>query len=107
MWLGMFSENADVTLLYRGAVHARAAGYSHFQVIDYEGRTDGTTLRTHSINDPATPLKCAAAPDFKANCATWNAEQILATRGKLLGKTPAQIEQEVELERQRERGQPR
>ena len=102
--IGMFGENGDVKLLYRAAVLARAAGYSHFQIVDYSG--GNSAIQVVGINDPKTPMHCLASKDYAAHCATWNSDEVLASRGKMLGKNEPMIQYDLEAARQLAIGRP-
>ncbi|MES2442093.1 MAG: hypothetical protein V4574_04625 [Pseudomonadota bacterium] len=103
--VGMFGENGDVKILYRAAVLAKAAGYSHFQVVDYSGGSS-TTVQFRGVNDAQAPLHCVANDAYRAHCATWNSDRILASRGKMLGKNEPMIQYDIEAARQLDKGRP-
>lgn len=110
MTIGNFAGNGDVTLLYRAAVHAKAEGYPNFQIVDYEDGNGssavGTWLRSQGVGEPAPPINCAAVGVYRAHCATWGTDAILASHGRILGKTPAVVDGDVAMERRLDVGRP-
>lgn len=105
MTINMFQSNADMKALYRAAILAKAAGYSHYQVVDYEdGAERGSTrIAIVGVNDAAAPLDCRADTEGKPHCATWGVDERIATLGPRLGHTPALIAKEVEEAKAAER----
>ncbi|MES2442092.1 MAG: hypothetical protein V4574_04620 [Pseudomonadota bacterium] len=95
--LGPGADNIDTRLLYRAAIHAKAGGYSHVQVYGYGplGDGGGVEIRTQGTSDSAPPPQCFTSPENRGRCATWNAEEVIATRGRTLGRSPALIETDL------------
>jgi hypothetical protein len=90
--------------LLRGAVLAKAGGFSHFQVVSFEGtqRSTGSirgiqavTFRFVGVNDPDAPLNCESPPLTQSSCRTLGVDATLALFGPRLNRSPAQIEAEV------------
>lgn len=106
--IGNFAGNADVLLLYRAAVHARAEGYPNFQIVDYEDGNGssavGIWLRSQGVGEPAPALNCLAVGVYRAHCATWGTEAILKSHGRILGKTPAVVDGDVAMARRLDAG---
>jgi len=81
--------------LYRAAELIKGKGFSHFQVLDQQGKTTmigygaptsfaGETMKltVRGVNDPAEPLVCRAkVPD---HCATLSVETVMTTIGPQL-----------------------
>ncbi len=115
---GRTPERATDAAWYRGAVLARAAGYSHLQLLGY--RVEGfdyanapiatkngdiampervpertAFLQLAGVNNPAAPLDCTAAAAAAMPCRNAPVDEVLATLGPRLGRTPAQTAAEV------------
>lgn len=87
-----FGRNMAV---YRAAEIVKAAGFSHFQVLDQKGSSrmigygrptsfagETLTLTVRGVNDPAEPLACRAKQP--AACMTLGADEIIAQLGPQL-----------------------
>jgi hypothetical protein len=95
--------NLQIRAYYRGAVLAKAAGYEWFQVVDYDegplGLGLGTKLQVVGVRDEKAPLTCLAEPEWNHMCVIRNVEKTFAEYGPQLGKTRAQIDEDVRIER--------
>jgi len=95
--------NLQIRAYYRAAVLARAAGYDWFQVVDYDegplGLGLGTKLQIVGVRDEKAPLTCLAEPEWNHMCVIRGVEQTFTEYGPQLGKTRAQIDEDVRIER--------
>lgn len=94
--------------LYRGAVLAKAAGFSYMQVTNFWICTEDfygsrgnqyAGLTITAVNDSNAPLDCVASEYFRANCRTLDVDRMLAELGPPLNQTPAQTATEIEAAR--------
>jgi hypothetical protein len=98
------ADLAQSMALMRGAVLAKAAGFSHLQVVSFEGtqRMFGSMrgiqhviLRLVGVHDADAPLTCESPPLTQSSCRTVGVDATLALLGPRLDRSPAQIEEEV------------
>lgn len=98
------TDLAQRMALMRGAVLARAAGFSHLQIVSFEGtqRMAGgmrgiqhVILRFAGVHDANAPLNCESPPLTQSSCGTFGVDATLALLGPRLNRSPAQIEEEV------------
>jgi hypothetical protein len=98
------ADLAQQMALMRGAVLAKAAGFSHLQIISFQGtqRMAGgmrgiqhVILRFAGVHDPNAPLNCESPPLTQSSCGTVGVDATLAMLGPRLNRTPAQTEEEV------------
>jgi hypothetical protein len=98
------TDLAQRIALMRGAVLAKAAGFSHLQIVSFQGtqRMAGgmrgiqhVILRFVGVNDPDAPLNCESPPLTQSSCGTVGVDATLALLGPPLDRTPAEIEEEV------------
>ncbi|HEV7659612.1 MAG TPA: hypothetical protein VGO55_07175 [Allosphingosinicella sp.] len=98
------TDLAQRMALMRGAVLAKAAGFSHLQIVSFQGtqRTTGgmrgiqhVVLRFVGVNDPNAPLVCESPPLTQSSCGTVGVDATLALLGPRLDRTPAEIDEEV------------
>jgi hypothetical protein len=99
-----FEDFAQAMAMFRGAVLAKAAGFSYLQIVYFQGtqRTAGgmrgiqdVTFRFVGVNDPAAPLNCESPPLTQSSCRTVGVDETLALLADQLERTPAQVEAEV------------
>ena len=97
-------DMAQVMAVFRGAVLAKAAGFSHLQIVFFSGTQryagamrgiQSVTLRFVGVNRPDAPLHCESPPLTQSSCRTVAVEETLALLGPQLRRTPAQTEAEV------------
>ena len=95
--------NLQIRAYYRAAVVARAAGFDWYQVVNYDegplGIGTGTELQIVGVNDPKAPLTCLAEPQYKHMCVVRSVEESFAQYGPQLGKTRAQFDEEVRIQK--------
>jgi hypothetical protein len=101
---GFAQENlAQEIAVLRGAVLAKAGGFSYLQIVSFQGvqrRAGGirgiqdVTLRFAGVNDPNAP-PANRPPLTQSSCRTVGVDATLALLGPRLNRSPAQIEAEV------------
>ena len=98
------ADLAQPIALMRGAVLAKAAGFSHLQIVSFQGtqRMAGgmrgiqhVILRLVGVHDANAPLVCESPPLTQGTCRTVGVDATLALLGPRLNRSPAQIEAEV------------
>jgi hypothetical protein len=94
--------NLQVRTYYRAAVIAKANGYDWFQVVDYDegplGLGTGTKVQVVGVRERGAPLTCLAEAEWAHKCVVRSVEESFRDYGPQLGKTRAQIDEEVRVE---------
>lgn len=95
---------AQEIAVLRGAVLAKAAGFSYLQIVSFQGRRrmvggmrgiQDVTLRFAGAMDANAPLDCKSPPLTQSSCRTIGVDATLALLGPRLNRSPAQTEAEV------------
>jgi hypothetical protein len=102
---GMVEQDfAQHMAVFRGAVLAKAAGFSYLQIVSFRGRQrmvggmrgiQDVTFRFAGAHDANAPLACESPPLTQSSCRTVGVDATLALLGPGLNRSPAQIEAEV------------
>ncbi|HYI47587.1 MAG TPA: hypothetical protein VEX35_03900 [Allosphingosinicella sp.] len=102
---GMVEQDfAQHMAVFRGAVLAKAAGFSYLQIVSFRGRQrmvggmrgiQDVTFRFAGAHEADAPLACESPPLTQSSCRTVGVDATLALLGPALNQSPAQIEAEV------------
>ena len=99
-------RSADIAL-YRSAILAKAAKFTHIQVVNFKievllyatNNVQLAKLTVAGTNDPNATFECMAKPYFKPNCKVVAVDEVIARLGAQLGQAPQDAARDIELVR--------